>query len=478
MTTRRDVLRRAGSAALAALPLSHLITHAADARRKPNVILFLADDLGYAETGCYGQQRIRTPRIDRLAREGVRFTQCYSGSPVCAPSRCVLLTGLHTGHAFIRDNREITPEGQLPLPSGTRTLPLILREAGYAMGLVGKWGLGFPGSSGDPLNQGFDHFFGYNCQRHAHNHYPAYLWRNNRRIELDGNADPAHGTQYAPDLMEREALDFIGTHRDRPFFLFYATTIPHLALQAPEEDVRAYAEFTDDPPYDGSKGYRACPRPRATYAAMVSHFDRSVGRIMDAVHRHGLDRDTIVIFASDNGSTFDIGGYDPAFFNGTGTFRGAKGSVFEGGVRVPLIVRWPDHIAPGSTSGHVCAFQDLLPTICDLTDTRLTAPAVTDGLSVAPTLLGRPGQKIHDHLYFEFPDYGGQQMVRMGDWSGVRQNLGKDPDAPLQLYDLRTDIGQQRDVAQGNPGVVRRMLEVMRTARVPSPEFPFPALDR
>lgn len=474
--TRKAFLSAAGATALGLSPLGRFLARSHTAARRPNIVLIVADDLGYAELGCYGQQRIRTPRIDAVATEGVRFTQCYAGSPVCAPSRCVLLTGKHAGHAFVRDNVEIQPEGQLPLPEGTTTLPRILQADGYATALIGKWGLGYPGSSGDPRQQGFDHFFGYNCQRHAHNHYPAYLWRNGTKVALEGNTGSPPGTQYAPDLMEREALEFMTAHAAVPFFLFYATTIPHLALQVPDDSRREYSGRWDDPPYDGSKGYQPCAQPRATYAGMVTRFDRAVGRILDHLDALGLAHDTIVMIASDNGSTYDIGGYDAPFFRGTGPFRAAKGSVYEGGVRVPLIVRWPGHCTP-AVSDHVCAFQDLLPTLLGLAGLEHRTPGDIDGLSVAPLLLGARGQKDHEALYCEFPGYGGQQMVRLGNWSGVRQGLMKNPQAPLELYDLATDIGQTHDVAGIHPDVVREILIIMHRSHTRSPEFPFPALD-
>jgi arylsulfatase len=387
-----------------------------------------------------------------------------------------MLTGKHSGHAFVRDNIEVQPEGQLPLPEGTATLPRLLQSAGYTTALIGKWGLGYPGSTGDPRHQGFDHFFGYNCQRHAHNHYPSYLWRNGSRITLEGNSGGPTGTHYAPDLMEREAIEFISHHAAEPFFLFYATTIPHLALQVPDDAREEYAGHWEDPPYDGGKGYLPCAQPRATYAGMVTRFDRSVGRILDHIESLSLSNDTIVLLASDNGSTYDIGGYDAPFFRGTGAFRAAKGSLYEGGVRVPLIVRWPGRITP-TDSAHVCAFQDLLPTVLGLAGLEHLIPTGSDGVSFMPALLGMKGQQQHESLYFEFPGYGGQQMVRMGSWSGVRQDLLKNPDAPLELYDMSTDISQQHDIAAAHPDIVRQILAVMKRSHAPSQEFPFPSLD-
>ena len=475
--SRRDFLKSAVGLGVALSPAAKFASSLSSARQ-PNIVFILGDDLGYAELGCYGQQKIKTPNIDRLAAEGIRFTQNYSGSPVCAPSRCVLLTGLHSGHAFIRDNREIKPEGQLPLPAGTVTLAKLLKEEGYATAAVGKWGLGFPGSEGVPEKQGFDLFFGYNCQRLAHNYYPQYLWRNDRKIMLEGNDAGLTGRQYAPDLFEAEALDFIRSHKDRPFLLCFVTTVPHLALQVPEDSLEEYKGQWDDPPYDGKNGYLPQPYPRAAYAAMVTRMDRSVGRIMALLGQLGMDRMTIVMVSSDNGSTFKVGGYDPDFFKGTGPFRSAKGSVYEGGIRVPLIVRWTGRIRPGRTTDHVVALQDVLPTMLDAAGAAPRIPAGIDGLSFLPTLLGTGKQPGHEYLYMEFPAYGGQQMVRFGNWKAVRQNLLKNLDAPIELYDLATDVGEKNDLALKNPQLVEKIRQIMQRARRPAKEFPFPALDR
>ena len=476
-TSRRDFLKSAGAIGISLLPAGRWAMSALPPARKPNFVFILGDDLGYAELGCYGQEKIKTPNIDRLAGEGIRFIQNYSGSPVCAPSRCVLLTGLHSGHAFVRDNREIKPEGQLPLPAGTVTMAKLLKEEGYATAAIGKWGLGFPGSEGVPNKQGFDLFFGYNCQRQAHNYYPKYLWKNDRKIELEGNEAGLTGKQYAPDLFEAEALDFIRSHKDRPFFLHFVTTVPHLALQVPEDSLEEYRGKWDDPPYDGKNGYLSQKYPRAAYAAMVTRMDRSVGRIMAILKQLGLDRYTMVMVSSDNGSTYKIGGYDPDFFKGTGSFRSAKGSVYEGGIRVPLIVRWTGRIKPGRTTDHGAALQDVLPTLLEAAGAVRRIPAGIDGLSYLPTLLGTGRQPEHEYLYMEFPAYGGQQMVRLGNWKSVRQNLLKNSAAPIELYDLATDVGEKIDLAPKNPELVERIRRIMKSARLSSKEFPFPALD-
>jgi arylsulfatase len=448
------------------------------ARREsgPNLVFILADDLGRGELGCYGQKKIRTPHLDRLAAEGMRFTQAYSGNAVCAPSRCVLMTGRHAGRAFIRDNREVKPEGQHPIADGVVTVAELLKARGYATGLVGKWGLGSPGSEGDPLRQGFDHFFGYNCQRQAHNFYPAYLWRNDKKVMLEGNdGKSAEGKQYSHDLMEVEALEFIRARKGKPFFLYLAFTIPHLALQVPEDSLAEYRGQWEDPPYKGGKGYQPHPAPRAAYAAMVGRLDRSVGRVVALLKDLGLEENTLVLFSSDNGPTHGgVGGSDSEFFSSAGPFRGLKGSLYEGGIRVPLLARWPGKVKAGSASDLPCAFYDVLPTLCEISGAEV--PKETDGISFLPTLLGREGQKPHEYLYWEFPGYGGQQAVRWGDWKGVRQNLNKG-NLEIQLYNLAEDIGESKDAAAGNPDVIARISKIMAENHHPSDAFPIKALD-
>ena len=481
-TTRREFLKSAGAVGAGLLaaqnPVLSAFGGAQPGRSKPNIILFVGDDLGHSELGCYGQKLIRTPHIDRLSAEGIRFTQFYSGSPVCAPSRCVLMTGKHSGHAFVRDNKEIQPEGQLPIPADSMILPKLLKAESYATGAVGKWGLGFPGSGSEPERMGFDLFFGYNCQRHAHNHYPAHLWRNSKKVTIEGNdgISPV-GKQYAGDLFEAEALSFIRANKARPFFLFYATTVPHLALQVPEDSLAEYRGQWPEKPYDGKNGYLPHATPRAAYAAMVTRFDRSVGRIMNAVKDLGLDGNTLVLFTSDNGSTYRIGGYDPEFFGGTGPFRDAKGQIYEGGIRVPLIARWPERIRPGRTSAHIAAFQDILPTMLEAAGAAGRVPKDVDGLSFLPAATGTGMQTPHPYLYMEFAGYGGQVMVRMSNWKALRRDLLKNPDAPLEMYDLSLDVGEQNNVAGEHPEISRRARVLMKEAHRPSREFPISALD-
>jgi arylsulfatase A-like enzyme len=469
--------------------------------RRPNIVFLIADDLGYGDVGCFGQRLIRTPHVDGLAADGMRITQHYSGSPVCAPSRCVLMTGKHTGHAFIRNNRSIEPEGQYPIPADTRTLARLLSQLGYATGGFGKWGLGGPGTSGEPLRQGMDRFFGFNCQGVAHNYYPTYLWDNDRRLtlpnpafasnqKLPADADPKDraayaryaGTQYAPDLITEQALRFVRDNKDRPFFLYYPTTVPHLALQVPDDSLAEYLGKFPEEPYVGGRGYLPHFAPRAAYAAMITRLDRAIGRIVALIRELGLEDNTLFVFTSDNGPLYDqYGGTDADFFRSAGPLRGRKGSVYEGGMRVPTIVRWKGRIAPGTTSDRVTGFEDWLPTLLDMIGAADRAPRDIDGISFAPTLRGQ-SQEPRPFLYREFPAYGGQQALRMGDWKGVRQNLmprGKaEPNMHIELYNLRDDLAEAKDVAADHPDVVARIARLMREQHTPSREFPFPALDR
>lgn len=450
---------------------------AEESAKSPNLVLILADDLGYGELGCYGQRKIRTPRLDALAAQGTRFTRFYASAPVCAPTRCSLLTGLHTGHSFVRDNRELPTEGQLPLPAGSRTLARLLKDAGYTTGMVGKWGLGGPGSTGVPDLQGFDHYFGFLCQREAHNYYPSYLWRDGQKVPLEGNvAGNAVGARHVQGLFVEEAETFLRSNRARPFFLYLPVTIPHMSIQPPEEDLAEYRGRWDDPPYDGKQGYFPHPSPRAGYAAMVTRLDRDVGRILDLLKELGLEDSTLVVFTSDNGPTYGhVGGADSDFFESSGGLRGRKGSVYEGGLRVPLIARWPGHVPAGRVSDHVGALYDLMPTFLELAGAP--AAAGLDGLSLVPALVGRPGQQTHEFLYWEFPSYGGQQAVLAGRYKGVRQKLLNGP-ATFEIYDLQTDERESTNIAGKNPELVARLTDLMGRARTPSPQFPFPALDR
>ena len=479
------------------------LTCAAESRR-PNIVFILADDLGYGDLSCYGQQKFKTPNIDRLAAEGMKFTAHYAGNNVCAPARCTLMSGKHPGHAYIRDNRGGIGEGgegQEPVPAGELKLPLTLRNLGYTVGGFGKWGLGPIRSTGDPNRQGFDEFYGYNCQAVAHNYYPTHLWSNDTRVVLKNPPFPAHqklppdadlaapasyvkfsGQEYAPDLIGEEALRFIRANRARPFFLYYPTTVPHLALQVPEDSLKEFAGKFPETPYPGGHGYLPQRMPRAAYAAMITRLDQEVGRVLDLLRKIGLDEDTIYIFTSDNGPLYDqLGGTDTDFFNSAAGFRGRKGSFYEGGFRVPCLVRWKGKIAPATTTDRVTGFEDWLPTLLELADAKLETPAGIDGISFAPTLRGQK-QPPRPFLYREGPGYGGQQCVRVGDWKLVRQNLNARADkgkrATTELYNLANDPIEATDVAAQHLDIVQRLTAIAREQHVPSPLWPITALDQ
>ena len=455
------------------------------AQQPPNIIYMLADDLGYGELGSYGQTKIRTPHLDALAAQGMRFSDHYSGSPVCAPSRGTLMTGLHTGHGQIRDNFEVggypDPDelGQMPLDSGTYTLGRMLQDAGYVTGAIGKWGLGGRGSIGQPHHQGFDYFFGYLDQQLAHNYYPTHLWRNGERVELDNEyfnphqrfegADPTDpaayeqyaGNEYSVDVMAEDALRFLDEHQDEPFFLYLPFAVPHLALQVPDSSLVEYEGEFEEEPYLGDRGYLPHVRPFSAYAGMITRMDAHIGRILERLDELGLAENTLVMFTSDNGTTY-TGGVDAEYFEGTGGLRGLKGSVYEGGIRVPLIARWPGRIEPGSESDHVSAFWDMMPTLADVVG--VAPPEGIDGVSFLPTLLGEAGQAERDHLYWEYHGlWNGAQAVRIGQWKGVRLGGHDDPDAPIELYDLERDPNETTDVAADHPDIVARIRAVMES---------------
>lgn len=469
---RRDFLKATVLGAAAGLPFLHAEMGSAATAKRPNVVFILADDLGYADLGCYGQKKIKTPNIDRLAAEGMRFTQAYAGNPVCAPSRCTLMTGYHTGHAQVRGNKQVgegdawllgsTTTGQWPLAEGTFTVGHLFQRAGYVTGAFGKWGLGRVGTSGDPQKQGFDHFFGYICQRQAHTYYPNHLWRDGQVSWIEENKDGAEKV-YSHDLIAEEALKFIRSNRDRPFFLYVPFTIPHVALQVPQDSLGEYKDQWADPAYDGKRGYVPHKHPRACYAGMVSRMDKDVGRIMDQLQALGLDDNTLVIFSSDNGPTY-AGGSDAGFFESAGPLRGLKGSVWEGGIRVPFIARWPGRIQPATKSDHVCAFWDFLPTCAELLGEQ--PPTDIDGVSILPTLLGRSEQqRKHRYLYWELDN---QQAVRMDDWKAIRLQ----PAQKIQLFNLKTDLSEQKDVAAEHPDLVARFAEILVSGRTDSEVFP------
>lgn len=435
-----------------------LVTGATTTR--PNIVYILADDLGYGDLSCYGQEKFTTPNIDRLAGEGMRFTQHYSGSTVCAPSRCALMTGYHTGHAQVRGNREVRPEGQAPMAADTVAIPTLLRQAGYVSGMFGKWGLGAPGSKSDPAVF-FDEFYGYNCQREAHTFYPAHLWHNREKVLLDGKT-------YSHDLIMDAALAFIRTHKDKPFFCYMPVTIPHAAMHAPKALHDKYRKLY--PQFEDKVGKYSGPNvqnPIAAFPAMVEHLDTGVGRILDLLKALDLDHNTLVMFTSDNGPHRE-GGHDPVFWDSNGPLKGIKRDLYEGGIRVPLVARWPGKIWPRSTSTHISAFWDMLPTFCEMAG--VDAPAGIDGISLLPTLLGRP-QKPHEYLYWEFTERGGKQAIRKGAIKAIRQNISRNPDAPIELYDLSKDLGETTDIAAQHPDIVRQMATLFEKARVDSETF-------
>lgn len=449
---------------------------------KPNIIYILADDLGYGDLGCYGQTKIETPNLDRLAEEGMMFTQHYSGSTVCAPSRSVLMTGMHTGHSVVRGNKEYQPEGQHPMKAEAFTVAEMLKEAGYVTGAFGKWGLGFVGTEGDPNNQGFDAFFGYNCQRQAHRYYPMHLWHNDQKVLLEGN-DFVHTTTYAPEVIHQEALKFIEENKEGPFFLFYPNTIPHAELIIPEgEMIEKYRVKFEESPYVNERpgadygdtafnvsAYCSQPEPRATFAAMVSLLDRQVGELVAKLEDLGLEGNTIIMFTSDNGPHQE-GGADPDFFNSNGPLKGYKRDLYEGGIRAPMIARWSTHIAPGTTTDHVSAFWDILPTFADLAGSPV--PDNIDGISFLPVLTGEKQEK-HDHLYWEFHEQGGKQAVRRGNWKLVKLNVFDPSKTRIELYDLAADVSEENNIADQHPEVVAELQEIMENEHEYNADFPF-----
>ncbi|SHJ06615.1 arylsulfatase [Pseudozobellia thermophila] len=446
---------------------------------KPNIVYILADDLGYGDLSVYGQEKFSTPNIDKLAKEGMLFTQHYSGSTVCAPSRSALLTGMHTGHTVVRGNKEIMPEGQYPMPDNTFTLAEAMKEAGYTTGAFGKWGLGFPGSEGDPLNQGFDTFFGYNCQRLGHNYYPRHLWANKDSLVLEGNAGKKKET-YAPALIHKKTLEFIELNKDNPFFLYVASIIPHAELAAPEELMEKYRgkllpekeyEGVDDGPEYRTGPYESQKETHAAFAAMVHLLDIQVGEIVEKLEKLGIADNTMVIFTSDNGPHTE-GGADPEYFDSNGPFRGTKRDLYEGGIRVPMIAKWPGRIQPGTKSDHVSAFWDVFPTFSDIAG--IDAPKGIDGISFLPELLGDTvGQREHDYLYWEFHEKGGRQAIRKGNWKAVKYNVFDASNNKIQLYDLGADLSEQNDVADKHPEIVEEMKALFSEARTPSEVFTF-----
>ena len=469
---------------------------------KPNIIYILADDLGYAEVGAYGQDKIETPNIDALAKNGMLFTQHYSSAPVCAPARYMLMTGKHAGHAYVRGNSEwgergdvwdykamakdSVLEGQRPMPEGTVTLAAKLKETGYATGMIGKWGLGAPNTQSIPNEMGFDFFLGYNCQRQAHTYYPLFLYKNRNRLHLANDtvapntklpkgADPKDSesysdftlNEYSPDIMFQGMTDFVEENKNRPFFMYWASPIPHVALQAPKRWVDYYIEkFGDEEPYLGDRGYFPQKNPHAAYAAMVSYLDENIGKLVKQLKDLGIYDNTLIVFTSDNGPTYN-GGSDSEFFDSAKPFQGKKGRgkgfLYEGGIRVPMIASWPGKINPGSKSDHVSAHYDMMATFADIAGYE--TPENTDGLSLLPTLLSQDNQQEHEFMYWEFPSSGGQVAIRMEDWKVLRRNLKSKEKPTLELYNLKDDPTETTNVADAHPEVIKKAAEIFSRER-------------
>jgi len=436
--------------------IAGLVAAAVAAAPRPNIVFILADDLAMADLGCYGQTKIRTPRLDRMAAEGMRFTQAYCGTSVCAPSRASLMTGLHCGHCPIRANREGEPEGQMPLPPGTLSVAQVLKSAGYATACAGKWGMGMFGTSGDPLKVGFDHFYGYNCQRHAHSYFPTHLYDDDRRVELPGNDGQGVGRTYAQDLIAADVLRWIRSAAGRPFFLFFAVTLPHGRYEI--DDLWPYR---DEPWTDRQK----------TYAAMVTRLDTDVGRVLDLLKELNVDERTLVIFSADNGSALPPADELHQLFGHSmgGRLRGIKRSLYEGGLRNPTIARWPGVVPAGRVCDEPWAFWDFLPTAAELADATLPEEFRPDGVSIVPLLRGGPAP-AREYFYWELHERSGPslQAARFGTWKAVRNG----PSAPVELYDLALDPGEVRDLSAERPERVRRALEIFQEAHRPDPNWP------
>ena len=479
--SRRAFLKTAGVVA-GGLLLSGCNTKllSRDNRRKPNIIYVLADDLGYGDLSCYGQKKFTTPNIDRMAKEGMMFANHYSGSTVCAPSRCCLMTGMDTGHARIRGNYETGPGGfgaELPLLPSDVTVAEVLKASGYRTAVIGKWGIGMDGTTGEPAKQGFDEYYGFLNQAYAHYYYPEYIYHNGEKVQLPGNKSGKR-EQYVQDLFTDENLKFIENNKDRPFFLYAAYTIPHAEMLVPEDSLNEFKGQFPEKPYinNGSGGpngpegfgaYHSQEYPNAAFAAMMTRLDRDMGKILDKLKELGIDEDTLVIFSSDNGSHAE-GGHDPDFFESNGPLKGYKRDLCEGGIRVPMIARWPGKIKAGSRTDLISAFWDFLPTAADIAGAP--EPKDIDGISFLPALLGQDhNQKKHKYLYWEFHERkNSEQALRMGKWKAIRHS----PDDPVELYDLQYDIGEKHNIADKHPAIVTEIKKLFIEARTPSEYWP------
>ncbi|MCD0462252.1 arylsulfatase [Roseiconus lacunae] len=479
------------------------LTQQTEAASPPNIVFILADDLGYGELGCYGQEKIKTPNIDRLASQGVRFLDHYTGAPVCAPARCTLMTGQHLGHAEIRTNRDsgngrVFP-GQYPISDEIVTIAEVLQKAGYATGAFGKWGLGPSNTTGSPIKQGFDRFYGYNGQRNAHSYYPLFLDSNEREVRINKYPIPGHDTKpegpvlasdyrsanYAPDLILREAVKFLDQNKNKPFFLYLPFVEPHVAMQPPQEWIDRYpAEWDEENgPYRGENGYLPHPRPRAGYAAMISDLDEHVGTILGRLEKHGLVNNTLVVFTSDNGPThgarnpkFHVGGAACTFFQSTGGLKGFKGSADEGGIRIPCIVRWPGYVHPGTTNDYPSYFPDWFPTLAEVAGVALPKDQILDGVSLVSLLEGQPKERSKP-LIWNFNGYGGIVAVRDGKWKAIRKDLLRKKPNDWELYDLSADRAESTDLAKRHPEIVARLEQAFLQDRTVEPDFPMPIYD-
>lgn len=447
---------------------------------RPNIIFILADDLGYGDVGCYGQQKIKTPNIDALAKAGMQFTDMYAGTAVCAPSRASLLTGMHTGHTPVRGNKGMKPEGQFPLPDSSITIASTLGAGGYVTSAFGKWGLGFPGSTGEPTRKGITTFYGYNCQTLAHNYYPDHLWSNTTRVELPGNR--TSDSVYSGDLIHGHALQFLAQQQaGKPFFLFLPYTLPHAALYGPHDSiyqyyVKLFGEADAKPAAKAAHDdYRFEPQPHAAFAAMVARLDAYVGEIVAQVKKQGLEKNTLIIFTSDNGPHKE-GGADPVFFNSSGPFKGIKRDLYEGGIREPFIASWPGVIKPGSHNSTPAAFWDMYPTFAELAG--VPSCNKTDGISIVPLFKGKSLSKPHEYFYWEFHEFGGRQAVRYGKWKGVKLNVNTNDDAPIELYDLEKDKAETQNVAAAHPDIVAKIKAFIKEAHVSDANWPLLASEK
>jgi arylsulfatase A len=455
-----------------------------------NVVFILADDLGYGEVGCFGQEKIHTPNIDRLAKEGTKLTRHYSGAPVCAPARCTLMTGKHLGHAEIRGNRQAKvsfpqfKEGQHPISAAIATLPAAFQKAGYATAAIGKWGLGPVGSTGDPNKHGFDLFFGYNCQAVAHSYYPRFLWRNDQQVEINPTPIPANAKQaegevkaekwigktYAPDLMVKEAREFIDSNKSKPFFLYLAFIEPHVAIHPPLDRIDEYPKDWDTKPYRGESGYLPHPRPRAAYATMISDLDRHVGAVRESLEKAGVLDDTLIVFTSDNGATHDAGGADTEFFKSMGELNGRKGSVYEGGLRVPTIVRLPGKVKAGAENATPGFFPDWFPTLCAASG--LKAPEELDGINLWPALTSEAKVERAKPMLWVYPEYGGQVAVRLGDFKVMRRKLNAKKPGAWEVFDLAKDPNESTDVSAAHPELILQAAELLKREASGNEIFP------